>query len=407
MIKKNKQILMSVLVASISFTIMGCESKIDLQEDVVQLEEQKSIIDQNIIVKSVANFEEFQADRWLKDGSIIGIKNQPVKGKEDSEALITVYDVENKEFENLVKGKKKEWLMLEESSKDESELIYLSLIDGDFQRNLYNFNILDMRNKETKEVLQGVASISELKNEMLYIGKGMKIYKYGFNMGLKEIKLPEGLINELRNLDDFTFEDYIEMYYKRENFDENNKKQIKENYEYSKLNNNIIVLDNLGDEVKINSSNRKIFNYNIENGTYELENKSTKFTELERASSKQNMYNNTDEKVYREFKDDGTKVLWKLDESGNKEKIIEKFSSNFSNMSISPDGNKVVYNTRNEDETESSFIYDLNTDEKIKIYPDVIGSIHWNNTSDKFFIEGRKFDTENLYTNMTSLIELK
>lgn len=407
MIKKNKQILMSVLVASISFTIMGCESKIDLQEDVVQLEEQKSIIDQNIIVKSVENFEGFQADRWLKDGSIIGIKNQPVKGKEDSEALITVYDVENKRFENLVKGKKKEWLMLGESSKDESELIYLSLIDGDFERNLYNFNILDMKNKETKEVLQGVSSISELKNEMLYIGKGMQIYKYGFNMGLEEIKLPEKLINELKDLDNFTFEDYIEMYYKGEDLDENQKKQIKENYEYGKINNNIIVLNNLGDEVRFNSSNRKIFDYNIENGTYELENKSTKFTELESASSKENMYNNTDEKVYREFKDDGTKVLWKLDESGNKEKIIEKFSSNFSNMRISPDGNKVVYNTRNEDETESSFIYDLNTDEKIKIYPDVIGSIRWNDTSDKFFIEGRKFDTENLYTNMTSLIELK
>lgn len=401
MIKNNKKILMSVLSIGIGISIIGCSGGSDLKE-IVELEEQKSIIDEALTVKSLVNLNNFEGDRWLKNGNILGVKDQPSKKSLDSQAKISVYDVENDNFIDYVEGKSKEWLFLGETSEEEDKLLYLSLVNGDFKRNIYDFNVLDLKNKSTENILNGISSTTDMVDNYIYIGKDMNLYRYNFDEGLEEISLPKGLIEELKDFTNYDFEDYLDMYYKNELVEGERREKIKEQFEYSKEYNDIEVVSNLSDEVIVRSSNGKSFLFNISDKVYTSED------DIEYEIAEENTKEERKQRIEREFKEDGSKVLWKIGENGEKEKKIEEFSKlSYYNIRLSPDETKIVYNSSNDDESKSSYIYDLDDDERIKIYPEVVGRIYWDKYSEKFFITGRKFDEKNSYENITSLIRLK
>lgn len=402
MIRNRKKIIIPVLVLGLAISTIGCSERAELKE-VVELESQKESIDESLLVKSLDNLKDFEAESWMRDGRVIGVRNQPINSEDYSRAKISIYNPETKLFEDLIEGKEKEWLFIGEYSVDEKEMIYLSLLEGDFQKDMYDFYILNLETNEKTKLVSNMTASSDLKDNYLYIAQGMKLYRYSFGNKLEEIELPKELIKKMNDFTEFEFEDYLEMYYKNETVEGKRRNIIKLNYEYSKKNNAIKMLTNYRNEVMINSSNGKTFVFNIIDKSYfcrdDIE---SKFSNEEAKDVPKNI-NIT--KVEKEFLDNDRRILWKLDEDGNRELKIDELYL-YSNVQVSPDKNKVAYNTENENGVQSSYVYDLNTDEKIKIYPETVGNIFWNKNSKEFFIKGRELLDNNMKENITSLIKL-
>lgn len=397
MIKLKRKVIASVLIVGLVSSITGCTKKIEAKE-VVKLESQKEIIDESLLVKSLDNFKDFKAEEWLEDSRILGVKNQPINKGDDINPKISMYNPRTKSFDDLIKGKEKEWLFIGDISENQKELLYLSLINGDFKKNMYDLYLLNIETKESSKILGNTTSTSDMKDGYIYISQGMKLYRYGFGKELEEIKLSKAFVQDLNDFNKFEFEDYLEKYYKEEVIEGKRREIIKSNYEYSRENNSIRMLSNYGNKVMLNSANGKTFIYNIEDGTYEIND------ELK----KNNFYNKLKEEkgiVEKEFLKDGKVVLWKLDEKGNRELKIEEMSG-FMRVKESPDKTKIAYNYEDENGEKGSYIYNLKTDEKITIYPEVVGNIYWNDNSKEFFITGRRILDNNKKEEISSLVRL-
>lgn len=401
MVKSKKRVLISVLTIGLSASLMAC-NPLTSGSKVVKLDQQKESIDESLLVESLSNLNNFQGVEWTNDGKVIGIKNQPIND-EDLRAEISIYNPASKSFEDLVEGEKGERIYLGEKSEDKNQMIYLSLVGGDLERAIYDIYLLDLENKTSDKLLSDTTAISYFKNNFMYVARGMKLYRYEFGKEIEEINLPVELVEELTNLEDFTFEEYLNMYYKGEKVEGKRRDVIRSKYEDSKENNAIKMLTNYGKELSLYSSNSKRFLLNTEDGTYtSTDDAEATYSNKEDKSIAKSM---NALKIEKEFLEDDRRVLWKLDEDGNRDIIIDELPI-YSKLEVSPDGNKLVYSFEKDDGIHSSYVYNLKTDERIKIYPEIIGDIYWKDNSEEFFITGRKILESNKKENVTSVIKL-
>lgn len=143
------------------------------------MENQKEEIDYTLLVKSVGDLRKFEGERWLDNGKILGIRNQPMGKSENIEASISIYDPVSDYFDDLVTCKTKERIFIGDDLK-KHVITYSNLLDGDYIKNLCNFNVLDINTKENKTILTNTTASSGVKNNMVYIAKEFKLYRYEF-----------------------------------------------------------------------------------------------------------------------------------------------------------------------------------------------------------------------------------
>ncbi|MGN9164475.1 hypothetical protein ACTNDY_04175 [Tissierellaceae bacterium HCP3S3_D8] len=392
--KKTKKILlMSVAIVTLigGVLVYGIKGE---DNTVVVLDNQKAEIDSQLAIKSMNNIKFFEGVYWIDEGKILGVKDQPGNGESESNAKLCIYNPTDKRFEELATANKKEWISVEHISKDKKYVFYSVGLNDDYRPDI-DYYVLDLESKATTKLAEKVTGSSNLENNQVILASGMKVYRCDVEGNIEEIFLPKELIDKLSDFSSFSFEDYLETYYKDEVVEGKRRKLIESDYNYRKEHNAIKSMFLKGNKLILSSENATYFTYDMDEKTYK-----TGREELKTWVS--DSLNRTKVEVSKE----GNMVLWLTDENGEEVKIIEEGKPYLSRKE-SPDKSKVIYYFDGKTTSaDSVYVYDLNTDEKIKIFPEVIGHAYWNHSSKEFFMTSRKVDENKTSYDVTSIVKL-
>lgn len=382
---------------------------------VVVLENQKKDIDSELAIKSVDNVKNFEGLYWLNHGKILGVKNQVADlGNQNSKSIpsLAIYNPKNKSFQELVKGKEGEPISIKYISKDEKYVFYNVLLNGDLRQNKYDVYLLNMETLTTKKIVEKMTSTSRVNDDKMFIATGMSIYQYDMKNGnLEEIRLPKDMIEKLSDFEIFSFQKYLEKYYKGEKVKEETLKLLEANYNSDREYNGIMRIGWLGNELYLQSRNTSDFIYDIMKKNYRAveEGDYKKFFSYQYQMENNLFFNYPTNGVKRECEDDGAEELWKMDDTGNKVKLIAKGNFVTDHIQASPDHSKLAYYLINSSSTPqkcSAYVYDLKKDKQIKIFSEIQGEPIWNKSSKHFFMSfWRVNDDKNRYY-VTSIVNL-
>ncbi|MCT4605645.1 MAG: hypothetical protein N4A64_05980 [Marinisporobacter sp.] len=395
----KKIICMSLLGA---MTICGTVGCVTNEKEVVLLENQQKEIEDVLAIKKVDNIHNFRGVRWLENGNILGIKNLDCAYKEAPN--ICIYDMKTGEIKNLSKNKDtgEVWLSVVDVTKDERYLFYKKLKGFTPYDRILDVYMIDLKTGEEKKIEEGVmVARIYVDEEKIMASKGMKVYMYDFDGNKKEIKLPEEMIEKMKDFSSFNFEDDLK---KREMsnggpFDEKTVKEIKEIYEYHKKNNGIWNIHKKDDEIILQTYNWIPFAYNLKTNDYrELTEEEVKELRLPRKNTK---------KIARVEKNhEGEEELWALNENGKHKRLIAKGNFHGRRITISPDHTKGVYCMKGRKGEKNLFIYDFETEKSVKIFPEIIANSVWNASSNKFFMREPMLTKDKEVEYITSVVTL-
>lgn len=392
--KKSKKLLVSIVVILIVL-IGGVTLYSSMQNDstVVALGSQKTEIDNELAIKSMDNVEHFKGVYWLNEESILGIKDQP-RGESKSKAKLCIYNSKDKTYEEMMTANEKELMIIGDMSEDERYVIYSVLLNGDLMENLYNLYVLDLQSKTLTKLVENMTADSGLLNAEVFVAEGMKVYKCDVTGSVEEIVLPKELLSKLNDFTDFTFKDYINMFYSGETIDKKRLKRIESDYNFQKEHNSIRRIFQIDDKLFLKSENEILYKYDIDEKKFEIATK-------EEYKKVYNTNGNLNDRTKKEHDDNGNLKLWKINEDGEQIKLIEE-SPRIIGGKESPDKSKIAYCLQG----EGGYVYDLDTDEKIKIFPEAIGHVIWNESSKEYFIRDIKRYENGERCDVTSIVKL-
>ncbi|MCT4593270.1 MAG: hypothetical protein N4A57_03215 [Anaeromicrobium sp.] len=379
--KKIVWITLLVAVAVCGVTACGINKK---EKNVVVLENQQKEIEHILAIKKIDNIGNFRGVRWLENGNILGIKNAYASFEDKEACNICIYDVKTGEFKNLSYNQDKGdiWLSVLDITKDERYLLYDKLMgfrSYDQRRNLY---VIDLKTGEEKKIEDlASATTTFVDEEKIIAAKGMKLYTYDVDGNKTEIKLPEEMVEKMKDYSRFNFEEDLKQREMSNGgpFDEETIQGIKEDYQYHKNNNEIMVINKSGDEIYVGTYNRITFAYNLKTNDYK------ELTE-EEAKKVYHHKKNTQNIVRVEKNHEGEEEIWELDENGTHKRLIAKGNFHGRRITVSPDHTKGVYCMKGRMGEKNLFVYDFETGKSIKIFPQIIGNAVWNPSSNKFFM---------------------
>ncbi|MBU5675885.1 hypothetical protein KQI88_05610 [Alkaliphilus sp. MSJ-5] len=392
--KKTKKILLVSVVAVILVGGMLAYGANGKDNTVVVLGSQKAEIDSELAIKSMDNVKFFEGCHWLKDGKILGIKDQPGDDESQSNGKLCIYNPEDKSFEEMVTANEKEWIGVGALSEDQKSVFYGVWLNSD--SDVYDYYVLDLESKTTTKLVEKVTRSSNLENNQVIVASGMKVYRCDFKGNVEEISLPKELIDKLSDFSSFSFEDYLETYYNYEVVEGERRKLIESDYNYGKEHNAIRSVFQKGHKLILCSANATYFTYDMDEKTYKVGREGLK------------RWVGGKERTKIEWNKNGNATLWKINGNGEEVKIIEE-GKPYLSVTESPDESKAVYyfdENGKRTSADSVYVYDLNTDEKIKIFPEVTGHAYWNNSSKEFFMTSNKWDEDKIRYNVTSIVKL-
>jgi hypothetical protein len=261
--------------------------------------------------------------------------------------------------------------------------LYSKTILSNDKKNIYLIDLKTGMEKKIEDGFKGSIKFTD-ENEIIAT-KGMKIYEYDLNGNKKDIKLPEELVEKMKDFSKLSCEEFIkrEINYKNEDIleeciTEEYIKNFKEMYEYQTKNNRILNRNKKGDEVYLETYNQIPFLYNLKTNEYR------EITELE---AKEFGLHEKKIKYVAKLKDNdsGNRELWELDSNGKNKKLIYKGDFR-GGIQISPDNSKVAYSIYGEKGNVIQFIYDLKTGKSISILQKISSSIFWDKSSKQFYV---------------------
>lgn len=410
-----KKIGLGVILSLVILGIVFLHGDNHTRSNIVLLENQKKDIDSELAIKTVNNVKNFEGIYWLNEEKILGIKDQVVESDEEkikNIPIITVYNTKNKKFEDLVSGKEGELMGIKYVSKDEKNIIYNVLIDGNLSENRYDIYSLNRDTLITKKIAGKVTATSKIINDNMFIAIGVKIYKFDLkNDNLEEILLSKDLVEKLSDFESFTFQNYLDKYYKYEKLNEETLKILENNYNMDKKYNGIIRIGRLGNKLYLQSKNGSDFVYDIIEKSYKKAEKidHEKFFAYQYQGVNNLFFMYPTNNLKRECLDDGNEELWKIGNSGKKIKLIAKGNFITDHIQASPDHTKIAYYLTNlsaKTQESSAYIYDLKKDKQIKIFPKIQGMPIWNKSSKQFFMSQKKINEDGISEYFTSIVNL-
>lgn len=391
--KKTKKILLVSVFAVILVGGMLAYGANGKDNTVVVLGSQKAEIDSELAIKSMDNVKFFEGSYWLKDGKVLGVKDQPLDDESQSNAKLCIYNPDDKSFEEMVTTNEKEWIGVGALSEDQKYVFYGVWLNSDSE--VYDYYVLDLESKSATKLVEKVTRGSNLENNQVIVASGMKVYRCDVKGNVEEISLPKELIDKLSDFSSFSFEDYLDTYYKDEVVEGERRKLIESDYNYRKEHNAIRMITQKGHKLTLSSANATYFTYDMSEKTY-------KTGREERVYSGDHISNS---RIEKEFNENGSAILWKTNESGEKIKIIEE-GTFFDTGTESPDNSKIIYALYGKTGEDSVYIYDLDADKKIKIFPEAKSFPKWNDSSKEFFMTSNKWDEDKILYKVTSIVKL-
>ncbi|WP_353095505.1 hypothetical protein [Tissierella praeacuta] len=395
--KNTKKILLMSVAAAILMGGVLVYSTSGEDNTVVVLDNQKFEIDSQLAIKSMDNVKSFEGVEWLNGGEILGVKDQFIFSDDASKpkAKLCIYNPEDKSFQELATANEKEWIGIGDISEDERYVFYSVLLNGDLEANVYDYYVLDLESRSTTKLVEKATAFSNLENNQVIVASGMKVYRCDVKGNVEEISLPKELIDKLSDFTSFSFDDYLDTYYRNEVVEGERRKLIESDYNHKKEHNGIKSMFLKEHKLTLESGNVKEFTYDMDEKTYKVGVEGLK---------KWTSDNSKRTKI--EWNKSGNAILWKINVNGEEVKIIEE-GKPYLSVTESPNKSKAVYYFDGKTTSaDSVYVYDLNTDEKIKIFPEAIGHAYWNHSSKGFFMTSRKVDGNKSYYYVTSIVKL-
>ncbi len=400
--KKVKKIMCTSLIIIMGISTLGACSIKEKEKEVVTLENQQEEIQDVLAIKKIDNIDGFTGERWLNDGQLLGIRQKISKEENKEISILSIYNTNNKTFKNLTTDKDEDRPCIRDITKDERYVLYEDTKDwGNWDRKM-NTYIIDLKTGVEKKIAENVDDSSGFVDENKVItAKDMKLYLYDLNGKKEEIKLPQEMIQKMQDFSNFTLEDRIKFSYGEEKIGEEERKEMKEIYEYQKENNKIWLLNKKGDEIFVETYNHVPFVYNIKTKEYKqmTEEESKRFSFGEKQKRNKSV-------TKLEKNNSGENEIWHLDEKGNHKKLIAKGNFIGRYITLSPDETKGVYNMKGEKGDKNLFVYDFETEKSTKIFPEAIARIHWDKTSKQFFMTTPNFKEDKELHYVTSVVTL-
>lgn len=417
--KGEKTVLKKILpVTFISIAIVGgavLYRGAAAESNIVVLENQKKDIDSELAIKAVNDVKHFEGLYWLNNDEILGVKNQvAIFGNNKSNLVpsLTVYSPKTKSFKELAKGQAGEPMGISYISKDEKYVFYDVLRNGDLSQREYDIYLLDMETLTTKKLVEKMTATSRVYKDKRFIAVGMQIFQWDMKTGnLEELPLPKDMIEKLSDFQNFSFQKYVERYYRGEKLKAETLKLLEANYNSDKENNGIIRIACLGNELYLQSRNASDFIYDITTQKYRPveEGEHEKFFSYQYQKENNLLLNYPNQGLKRECKEDGTEELWKVDGTGNRVKLIAKGNFITNHIQASPDRSKLAYyfiDSSNPLQERSTYVYDLEKDKQIKIFSEMQGEPIWNKSSKQFFMSFSRVTEDKERYYVTSIVNL-
>lgn len=349
------------------------------KDTLVELGNQQSEIEAVLAIKSIKKAQDFRGIRWLENGQILGVMNQPLEKDSKLPAKLAIYDPAKETFEVFVTAKQGERIGIGKQTSDERYVFYSTLNKGDYNLNRYQYSVLDLHTKKARLLIdQMTATCSVPNSDDMIAATGMALYKFNCAGEKTEIKLPLDLVRALSDFSKFTFKDYKEKYYS-DLKDPQGIKQIKENYANDVRYNAINIMANSGDHLVFASRNNRYFSFNMKTQSYHSISAKT-FSDSFPAGS--DIEGN---RIKLETLKDGSRQLWQVDQTGKKMTLIAE-GEFLCNMKESPDQTKVAYTMNGKTGSSQSFIYEFDTQKRVKLFSESVGWVTWNANSEQFFI---------------------
>ncbi|WP_053955442.1 hypothetical protein [Inediibacterium massiliense] len=382
--KLIKKIVCTSLVGIITVCGMTACSSNEKEKEVVVLNNQQDEINDVLSIKKIDEIDNFTGEAWLDNGKILGIKNFSISHENKKIPNIAIYDTNSGELQTLSKNEDsgKTLLSTRDITKDERYVLYTKRFDWyswDDSRNVY---VIDLKTGEEKKIAEKVNTASGFLDENKIIcSKGMELSIYDVDGNEEKVKLPDKLVENLNDFNEYSFEKYLKLYYDGESLDDKELKEAKERYQYEKENNSIRFPSKKGDEILLETYTRAPFVYNLKTKEYKVPTK----TEAKK------FYYHRDKPHTAKLEENasGERELWELDENGKHKKIIAKGDIRGS-VQVSPDKTKVAYRVYGEKGEKNMFVYDFETEKSFKIFSQCVSEAYWDKDSNQFFMTSYK-----------------
>ena len=381
-LKKTLCVLLTTGMALSSLTACTNTKAKGLEEnEVVVLDNQQEEINDVLAIKQIIEVKDFAGFQWLENDNILGVAIK------DGIRNIAVYNVRDKSIENITNNNdanmgfeywyEKVHDCLGQYNPNENYVLFkekpIKRRDT-YYSDSYALVYYDKKEGEVIRVDEDVMSSQYIEDEQIYYSKGFKVYRYDMASKQKtEIQLSEELVNNLKDYFDSP-EEYLEAHFgeEKEEVSEFWKGMHKQFYEREKKNNCIDRLTVNGDELEIASYNLKRYTVNLKTNTFEER-------VMKRDSHKDvieidNVAKVIQNKIPRE--------LWKIDDKGNQEKMIDKTHDFVEGFYLSPDKSKLIYEAIYPMGEERKYIYDFESDKKLTLFGNY-ESLCWNKESNK------------------------
>ncbi len=409
--KKNLKRKVSILLAASmvlgSATVCSAEAVNNEKGEIKVLENQQQEINDVLAIKEIDELQYFYTESWLNNDEIIGISNDKQVDNvcifnSNTDEMITVTDNTDKDvvFEILglspiEKQLNNDYCIIEEykESKRSTSLT------------VHAFNLKD---HTVKKIEEKISSHGKVNNNKLIITKMYDVYEYNLATGEKEqIVIPDEIKN-IREEVPSSFEEYIAQWDLDDDLlnNENYMNFLKEMYQDKKESpGRGIYAEKNQNKLMLRAENGQEYVYDLDTKTYEECDNSYKTYGFK--------LNPTSSMIEIEEIGDNNKKIWKLDENGERCKLIDE--GVVDEYSESLDHSKLAYSMiedcagcqfANEVKT---YICDLNSGKKISVYvtDNIDPGLYWNDASDKLYYKESDLDREtdeNKYvTNVVTL----
>lgn len=390
-LKRKVSILLAASMVLGSATVCSAEAVKNEKGEIKVLENQQQEINDVLAIKEIDELQYFSSEGWLNNDEIIGISynnqvsNVCIFNSKTNEMLPVTFNTDK----NIVLG----IIGLSPIEKQLNNDYCIIKEYKESQRDTLTLHALNLKDYSLKKIEEGVSNHGKVNNNKLILTKMYDVYEYNFVTGEKEqIVIPDE-IKSIRKEVPSSFDEYIDGWdlpdelLDSENYMNFLKRMYQEEKEspgrgiYAEKNQNKLMLV---------AENGKEYVYDLDTKTFE---------ECE------NLYktygfklNPTNSMIEIEEVGDDNKKIWKLNENGERCKLIDE--GVIHDYSESLDHSKLAYSMIEDCEGYQFcnefkiYICDLNSGKKVSIYgvEDVSPGFYWNESSDKFYYTGAFLD---------------
>ena len=412
MINKNnfKRKVSIFLAASMilgSTTVCSAEALKNEKGEIKVLENQQQEINDILAIKEIDELQYFYTKSWLNNDEIIGISNDKQVANvsifnSKTNEMITVTDNTDKDvvFEihglsPIEKQLNNDYCIIEEYKESQ-------------RRTTLTVHSLNLKDHTFKKIEENISSHGMVNNNKLILTKMYDVYEYNLATGEKEQIVIPNEIKSIREEVPSSFDEYIDSLLTSDviRADENLMNFFKEEYQKEKESpGRGIYAEKNQNKLMLRAENGQEYVYDLDTKTFEECKNSYKTYGFK--------LNPTNSMIEIEEVGDDNKKIWKLDENGERYKLIDQGVVN--EYSESLDHSKLAYSMIEDCEgyqfanEVKTYICDLNSGKKISLYvtDNTDPGLYWNDASDKLYYKESDLDKEtreNKYvTNVVTL----